>query len=132
MSPGHGRDWQVGWQALAVMVVLMLLGNFISGAWFPASAFAAPTAGPEADKTEEPAPDDGMEAGTTSAAAPKSKAKSKKGTAKKKLEKLPGIGPKRAQAIIKGRPYKSPQGIMQVRGIKKGTYRKLQKFITVK
>lgn len=152
MTPKKDRGVPVRWQTLAVMVALMLLVNFASGAWSPSFAFAAPTAGPEADKTEEPAPDDRKEEGTTSAAAPISKAKSKKGTAQKKhqppklspgqqvnlntasqgeLEKLPCIGPKRAQAIIKGRPYKSLLDIMKVRGIKKGTYQKLKDFITV-
>lgn len=48
------------------------------------------------------------------------------------LEKLPSIGPTKAKAIIKGRPYKSPEDIMKVRGIKEGTYKKLKEFITVK
>jgi competence protein ComEA len=147
MIPNKDRGVPVRWQALAVVVALMLLVNFISGAWSPASAFVAPTAGPEADKIEEPAPDVKAEP------APKSKAKAKKGTAPKKhqtpklspaqqvnlntasqgeLEKLPCVGPKRAQAIIKGRPYKNPPDIMKVRGIKKGTYQKLKDFITVK
>lgn len=48
------------------------------------------------------------------------------------LEKLPGIGPKKAQAIIKGRPYKSPGDIRKVKGIKKGTFNKIKDFITVR
>jgi len=48
------------------------------------------------------------------------------------LEKLPGIGAKKAQAIIKGRPYKSPKDIMKVKGIKGGIYKKIKDFITVK
>jgi competence protein ComEA len=48
------------------------------------------------------------------------------------LEKLPGIGPTKAKAIINGRPYQSPEDIMKVRGIKEGTYKKLKDFIIVK
>lgn len=47
------------------------------------------------------------------------------------LEKLPGIGPVKAKAIIKGRPYKNPEDIMKVRGIKEGMYNKLKDFINV-
>ncbi len=48
------------------------------------------------------------------------------------LEKLPGIGPTKAKAIIKARPYESPEDIMKVRGIKEGTFKKLKDFIIVK
>ena len=44
---------------------------------------------------------------------------------------LPGIGPSKAQAIIDGRPYKTPEDIMKVKGIKGGTYNKIKDFITV-
>jgi competence ComEA-like helix-hairpin-helix protein len=47
------------------------------------------------------------------------------------LEKIPGIGPAKAKAIIKGRPYKNPQDIMKVKGIKKGIYNKIKDFISV-
>jgi len=47
------------------------------------------------------------------------------------LEKILGIGPVKAQAIMKGRPYKSTEDIMKVRGIKGGTYQKIKDFITV-
>jgi len=49
----------------------------------------------------------------------------------KELQKIPGIGPRKAKAIIKGRPYKSPEDIMKVRGIKKKTYKKIKDMITV-
>lgn len=48
------------------------------------------------------------------------------------LELLPGIGPSKAKAIIKGRPYKSPEDVMKVRGIKEGIYKKIKDYITVK
>lgn len=51
---------------------------------------------------------------------------------KEKLEALPGIGPVKAQAIIDGRPYNTPEDIMKVRGIKEGSFSKIKDMITVK
>ena len=48
------------------------------------------------------------------------------------LEALPGIGPAKAQDIINGRPYKSIEDIMKVKGIKEGTFNKIKDLITVK
>jgi competence protein ComEA len=47
------------------------------------------------------------------------------------LDKLPEIGPVKAKAIIAGRPYKTPEDIMKVRGIKEGIYNKIKDNITV-
>ena len=47
------------------------------------------------------------------------------------LDKLPDVGPVKAQAIIEGRPYKSPEDIMKVKGIKEGIYNKIKDHITV-
>jgi len=127
--------------------------NFLPGS-SPASTFAAPATAPEGEKIVEPAPDDKITAGQSSAPAPKSTATSKKTKAsqkkekapklapgqrvnlntasQKELEKIPGIGRVKAQAIIKGRPYKSPEDIMKIKGIKKGTYQKIKEYITVK
>ena len=154
MIPGKHRVVPVGWQALVASAALILLVNFLPGAWSPAWAFAAPATAPEAEKVVEPAPDDKIAEGQTSEPAPKSTAKSNKTKAsknkpqapklapgqrvnlntatQKELEKIPGIGRVRAQAIIKGRPYKSPEDIMKVKGIKKGTYQKIKDFIAVK
>jgi competence ComEA-like helix-hairpin-helix protein len=48
------------------------------------------------------------------------------------LDKLLDIGPVKAKAIIKGRPYKTPEDIMKVKGIKGGIYNKIKDHITVK
>ncbi|HUI44548.1 MAG TPA: helix-hairpin-helix domain-containing protein [Nitrospirota bacterium] len=51
---------------------------------------------------------------------------------KEELDALPGIGPVKAQAIIDGRPYNSPEDIMKVKGIKQKTYDKIKDMITVR
>jgi competence protein ComEA len=48
------------------------------------------------------------------------------------LEKLPEIGPVKAQAIIDGRPYNKIEDVMKVKGIKEGTFNKIKDNITVK
>ncbi|MGD0624957.1 MAG: helix-hairpin-helix domain-containing protein [Thermodesulfobacteriota bacterium] len=50
---------------------------------------------------------------------------------KEELEALPQIGPKKAQAIIDGRPYQQPEDIMKVKGIKQGTFNKIKDYIAV-
>jgi competence protein ComEA len=50
---------------------------------------------------------------------------------KEELDALPGIGPVKAQAIIDGRPYKKPEDIMKVKGIKQGEFNKIKDLITV-
>ncbi len=50
---------------------------------------------------------------------------------KESLDALPGIGPVKAQAIIDGRPYKKPEDIMKVKGIKQGEFNKIKDMITV-
>ncbi|GGP25367.1 ComEA family DNA-binding protein [Silvimonas amylolytica] len=51
------------------------------------------------------------------------------------LETIKGIGPSKAQAIIdyrtKNGPYKTPEDIMKVSGIKEGTYNKIKGDISV-
>jgi competence protein ComEA len=51
---------------------------------------------------------------------------------KEELESLLGIGPVKAQAIIDQRPYKSIDEVMEVKGIKDGTFEKIQDRITVR
>jgi len=48
------------------------------------------------------------------------------------LESLLGIGPVKAQAIIEGRPYRSVDEVMNVKGIKEGTYEDIRDRITVR
>ncbi len=48
------------------------------------------------------------------------------------LEKLPGIGPVKAKAIIDGRPYRNIEDIMNIKGIKGKTYEEIRNFIVVK
>ncbi|MCG2677864.1 ComEA family DNA-binding protein, partial [bacterium] len=48
------------------------------------------------------------------------------------LESLPGIGPKRAEAIIANRPYSSIEEITKAQGIGPKTYEGLKDLITVK
>jgi competence protein ComEA len=50
---------------------------------------------------------------------------------KEDLEKLPEIGPVKAQAIIEGRPYNKIEDVMKVKGIKKGIFGKIKDNITV-
>jgi competence protein ComEA len=47
------------------------------------------------------------------------------------LDKLPEVGPVKAKAIVEGRPYKTPEDIMKVKGIKEGIYNKIKDHITV-
>jgi competence protein ComEA len=47
------------------------------------------------------------------------------------LEKLPGIGEKKAQAIIDGRPYATTDDLMKVKGIKQGIMSKIKDNIAL-
>ena len=47
------------------------------------------------------------------------------------LDKLPGIGPVKAQAILDSRPFKTKEDIMKVKGIKEGEFGKIKDLITV-
>jgi competence protein ComEA len=51
---------------------------------------------------------------------------------KEELDALPGIGPVKAQAIIDGRPFKTIEDVMKVRGIKEGEFAKIKDMIKVR
>jgi competence protein ComEA len=106
---------------------------------------AKPAAAPETPAAKAPpaatAPSQEPVMKTKPAAAPKDKPEAAKlapgekininSASQADLEKIPGIGPVKAKAIIAGRPYKTPEDIMKVRGIKEGIYRKIKDVITV-
>src|SRR5436309_8329196 len=54
---------------------------------------------------------------------------------KEELDALPEIGPVKAQAIVdyraKNGPFKTPEDIMKVNGIKEGTFGKIKGLISV-
>jgi len=50
---------------------------------------------------------------------------------KASLEALPGIGPVKAQAIIDGRPYKSIEDVMKVKGIKQKTFDAIKDYLAI-
>lgn len=114
------------------------------------------TVGPPATATLIPAPrlQPAMPKGTTSAAKtgdPKSATKAAKPKAatpgrgglkpgqlvnintapREVLDLLPGIGPVKAQAIVEGRPFKTRQDVMKVKGIKQGEFDRIKDLITV-
>lgn len=92
----------------------------------PAPAAAAPTKGVPATKASEAA---GKAAATKTAIGEKININT---ASKEQIEKLPGIGPVKAQAIIAGRPYNSVEDVMKVKGIKEGSFSKIKDLITVK
>jgi competence protein ComEA len=47
------------------------------------------------------------------------------------LESLPAIGPVKAQAIIDGRPYKSVEDIMKIKGIKQKTFDAIKDYLVL-
>lgn len=51
---------------------------------------------------------------------------------KEQIEKLPGIGPTKADAIIAARPFTQVEDVMKVKGIKEGIFSKIKPYITVR
>ena len=47
------------------------------------------------------------------------------------LDSLPGIGDKRAAAIIKGRPYKTTDELVSKKVLSQGVYNKIKTHITL-
>ncbi len=147
MSPGGKRLGKARWRALGLGVLAVLLVICTQGTAMAAAkglvAQPAPAppveASPPLVEKATSEPDPGPEPKAAKAT------KEKKGATKlapgqrvninkasqEELEKIPGIGPAKAKAIIKAQPYKNPQDIMKVKGIKKGIYNKIKDFISV-
>ena len=96
----------------------------------PAPAAAAPASAAAAPARPVTSATSGTAAGEPGKVAPGEKVNINTAS-KEELERLPGIGPTKAQAIIDARPFASPTDIMKVKGIKEGTFGKLKDNITV-
>jgi competence protein ComEA len=81
----------------------------------------------EAEKEDDPAHQDRKK----TALAPGRKINLNTATAED-LQELPGIGPVRSAAIVKGRPFASIEDVMKVDGIKEGIFGQIKDHITVK
>jgi competence protein ComEA len=104
----------------------------------PAPVAPAPTASPAAEKPAvakegaSPAKPAATEKEKETAAKLAPGQKVNLNTASKEdLDKLFDIGPVKAQAIIDGRPYKTIEDVMKVKGIKEGIFEKIKDHITV-
>jgi len=102
-----------------------------TGAAGAAAGAAAPAASPKATTTTQPAQKAPAQANQPAKAAVPTGPVNLNTASKEQLEALPGIGPKKAQAIIDGRPYQKTEDIMKVKGIKQKTYDKIKDKITV-
>ena len=95
----------------------------------PAPAPAAATPQPAPAVKKEAAPSPAAPAATKLAPGEKVNINT---APKEDLDRLPGIGPVKAQAIIDGRPFEKIEDIMKVKGIKEGEFGKIKDLITVK
>ncbi len=87
----------------------------------------AKAAAKEAEKEEEPA----QQSRKKAALAPGRKININTASAEE-LQELPGIGPVRSEAIMKGRPYETIEDVMKVDGIKEGIFGWIKDHISVK
>jgi competence protein ComEA len=94
----------------------------------PAPVAGKPAAAPGTPATSQPAAAKGKQAAPKLAPGQRINLNT---ASQEDLEKLPEIGPVKAKSIIAGRPYKTPEDVMKVRGIKEGIYKKIKDNITV-
>jgi competence protein ComEA len=112
----------------------------------PSAGSAAPTAPASAPPVASKPPPSAAPATSTASSAPTSPAHPSSTKPKlapgetinintaslEELERLPEIGPTKAQAIIDGRPFAAPEDIMKVKGIKEKTFAKVKDHIVVR
>ena len=99
------------------------------------SALAQKTEAPKTDakKTEAPAPKaDAKKAEAPKAEAPKAALMDINSASEKELATLKGIGDVRAKAIVKGRPYKGKDELVQKKIIPQGVYDDIKDQIIAK
>ena len=107
-----------------------IAGKVTFGAAAPAAAAPAPAAAPVKAEKPQKAPKAEKAAKDSGKLAPGEKVNLNTAS-KDQLDKLPGIGAVKAQAIIDNRPYTKPEDIMKVKGIKEKQYEKIKDMITV-
>ena len=91
-------------------VLLALAATLAAGAAVAQAPQTSPSARPPAPATAAPAP------------APAAPLLDLNSASKAELDVLPGIGPVRAEAIIKGRPYRGKDELVQKKIIPQGVY----------
>ena len=113
------------------------LGTPTATATRPAAVPTPRVMTPPATATTKPAPvevareDDPAHQSRKKAALPAGKRINLNTATAEELETLPGIGPTRAAAIAKTRPFKTPEDVMKVDGIKEGIYGLIKDHIKV-